>query len=244
MRPRCYCPNLILIAGTRMMLGGEEAHHLVRVRRVHAGDEVEVFDGQGAAFRAVVAGVSRGQVELVLESQGSAERAAPCELSLATAVPKSDRFTWLVEKATELGVARLIPLITERSVVDPGPAKLERLRRVVIEASKQCGRNRLMELAEPMAWSQLVSDVTSEHRWLAHPDRDRPGAEVPPAIGAGQAAVLAVGPEGGFTDTEVSAAHQCGWLPLWLGETILRTETAALAGAAILLHHAAARPAR
>ena len=84
------------------------------------------------------------------------ERRPPFPLVLASAVPKGDRFDWLVEKATELGVERLIPLVTERSVVEPGPAKLTRLRRTIIEASKQCRRNRLMVLDPPTRWTELV----------------------------------------------------------------------------------------
>src|SRR4051812_23439804 len=142
MADRFYCPDPP-VEGF-LTLSGDEARHLIRVRRLGPGDVVEVFDGRGTALRAEVAGVGRDRVELAVRGGPLPDRVAPCLLTLATAVPKADRFDWLVEKATELGVARLVPLRTERSVVDPRATKLDRLRRAIIEAAKQCGRNRLM----------------------------------------------------------------------------------------------------
>ena len=103
------------------------------------------------------------------------ELTSPCSLTLATAIPKGDRFDWLVEKATELGVARLIPLVTEHSVVDPRESKLERLRRTIIEASKQSRRNRLMVLDSPLSWVDLVRSARQAVRLLARPDGLSPG---------------------------------------------------------------------
>src|SRR5262249_14951791 len=122
MADRFYCPDPAVEG--RFVLQGDEARHLGRVRRVGLGEVVELFDGRGFATRAKVAGLARDRVELIGQGEPLPDREARCRLTLASAVPKGERFDWLVEKATELGVARLVPLLTERSVVDPGAAKL------------------------------------------------------------------------------------------------------------------------
>lgn len=219
----------------RLVLGPEEARHLARVRRVVVGETVEVFDGQGSGFRAEVLAIERDRVELGV-GEVVPDRVAPRVLTLATAVPKGDRFDWLVEKATELGVARLVPLVTERSTVDPRGTKLDRLRRSVVEACKQSGRNRLLTIDEPIRWVAFLDDDPGSRgeaaRLVAHPGGEPIAA--PPRSATG-GLVLAVGPEGGFTDMEIAAARERGWRIAGLGATLLRIETAALAGAAILL---------
>ncbi len=144
-----------------------------------------------------------GGVELRVEGEWLPEAPPPFALTLATAVPKGDRFDWLIEKATELGVERLIPLVTDRSVVDPRGSKLDRLRRSIIEASKQCRRARLMVLDEPIEWTKLVASFPDATRFLADPRGIPPHRW--PAIPRGGAVVLAVGPEGGFTSVGTRA---------------------------------------
>ncbi len=230
MADRCFCPDPPVEG--RLVLEGDEARHLTRVRRVAVGEVVEVFDGKGFAARARVENAGKNRVDLTLFGEPIADRVAPCRLTLATAVPKGERFDWLVEKATELGVARLVPLITERSVVDPRDAKLDRLRRVIIEAAKQSGRNRLMELDFPTPWSSLARAPADETRLLAHP------GGVPASawhrIQHGSPVMLAIGPEGGFTEPEVALAVERGWQSVGLGATLLRIETAGLAGSAAI----------
>ena len=225
MAERFFCPDAA--RGGRLTLDGDEARHLVRVRRVGAGGVVELFDGQGFATLARVSAVDRGRVELVAEGDPLPDRAPACKITLAAAVPKGDRFDWLVEKATELGVARLRPLRTERSVVDPRQAKLDRLRRAVVEASKQCGRNRLMAIDPPSDWSELLTGTQADAwRLVAHPGGEAFFEASEPVAGR---AVVAVGPEGGFTEAEVDAARRAGWGVVGLGPTVLRVETAAVA---------------
>jgi 16S rRNA (uracil1498-N3)-methyltransferase len=231
MADRFYCPDPPREG--RFLLEGDEARHLQRVRRVRLGESVELFDGRGFATAAEVVSLGRDQVELLARGNPLDDRAAACELTLATAVPKGDRFDWLVEKATELGVARLVPLLTERSVVDPGPAKIARLRRVVVEASKQCGRYRLMELGEPTPWTTLVAESGATLRLLAHPGGPPPPRW--PRASRTRPATLAIGPEGGFTEAEVEAARSFGWHVIGLGSTLLRIETAGLAGCSAIL---------
>jgi len=235
---RFFCPEPPTLG--RVTLQGDEARHLARVRRVEVGQVVELFDGRGANFRAEVEDLGRGHVDLRVVGPKSQARPPALTLSLASAVPKGDRFDWLVEKATELGVARLTPLTTERSVVDPRSAKLDRLRRVVVEASKQSRRDLLMELDRPIEWPALLKSAGADHRLLAHPG-GRPIAGVG-GFRRGESALLAIGPEGGFSDLEVEQAISAGWQAVSLGPTTLRVETAALAASALLLALAEADP--
>jgi 16S rRNA (uracil1498-N3)-methyltransferase len=157
------------------------------------------------------------------------------QVTLATAVPKVDRMRWLVEKATELGVERLIPLQTSRSVVAPGAVKLDKLRQAVIEACKQSGRNRLMTVDSLTSWKQFVAEVMPAQATLV---ADRGGLPLPslelPALPK-TPVLLVIGPEGGLSPAEIHEAVEAGARTVSLGTNILRIETAALALAAVFL---------
>ena len=229
MADRYFAPELP--ATGPLVLVGDEARHLARVARREVGDFVEVFDGRGRAFVARVDSIERDRVVLILGSEID-DRRPSVDLSLFVAVPKGDRFDWLVEKATELGVARLLPLKAERSVVDPRMAKIERLRRAVIEASKQCGRNRLMIVDEPASVPRALQSEEFPIRLFADAGGLPPSRW--PVVSAGSRVALAIGPEGGWTDAERRLAAECGWTVVGLGPTRLRVETAAIAGSSIL----------
>ncbi len=195
MSQRFYCPDPP--RDGLFELRADEARHLTRVCRLKPGDRVELFDGQGYATAALIVEIGKDFAALTAHGPPLEDSTPPCSLTLATAIPKGDRFDWLVEKATELGVARLIPLVTEHSVVVPRDSKLERLRRSIIEASKQSGRNRLMVLETPTFWVNLVRSAGHAVGLLA-----RPGGRVTdcwPWLAGRRDAVLAIGPEGGFS---------------------------------------------
>ena len=218
-----------LTAGTAR-IEGAEAHHLVHVLRIDVGQIVTLFDGSKFEATAQVIDITNGGVDLAIQEVLAATTESAVELVLAAAVPKGDRFGWLIEKATELGVRRFIPLITSRSVVIPGEGKLDKMRRTIVEASKQCGRTRLMELAAPLAWPDFVaSELASGTAWVAHPSGVPFNVlgELPPGP-----VVTAVGPEGGFTDAELELAAHAGATQISLGPRVLRIETAALVLAA------------
>lgn len=213
------------ITGHAATLTGDEAHHLSRVMRAVVGDELILFDGSGVEFLARITQVGKSAVEVQIVEGRQIDREARCRLTLAVALPKGERQKWLVEKATELGVARIVPLITERGVAQPVESALARLRRAVIAASKQCGRNRLLEIAEPAdAAAFFAAAPMGTVRLLADPSGM-------PLASVSQSAELtaAIGPEGGFTLAEVAAAADCGWQLVSLGKSILRVETAAIA---------------
>jgi 16S rRNA (uracil1498-N3)-methyltransferase len=228
---RFYCP--VPPQAGRFHLERDESRHLAKVCRLGIGDRVELFDGRGFATAAEIIAVKVDRVDLVALGEPLASPEPPSPCVLATAVPKGDRFDWLVEKATELGVERLIPLVTERSVVVPRGSKLDRLRRTIIEASKQCRRASLMVLEEPMEWTALVAAFPEALKFVA--DRDGVPPSAWPTIPRGREAMLAVGPEGGLTREETELATGSGWLPIRLAYNTLRVETAGLAGCAALL---------
>jgi 16S rRNA (uracil1498-N3)-methyltransferase len=189
-----------------------------------------LFDGVAPESRvARVRSIGREFVELDIIGPGTSRHEPLVELTLAVAAPKAERFDWLVEKAVEVGVGTLQPLLTERSVVNPRVTKLERLRQRVIEASKQCGRNRLMVIAEPVTWRELLGQQPNALRLLAVRGA---GGILPKPVPL--TVVLAVGPEGGFTQEGERAADGAGWRPLGLGRAVLRVETAAVVGAAFV----------
>lgn len=217
------------ITGTRAELADAEARHLTGVLRAGVGDAVTLFDGSGAEFASRILRVGKSVVELEVLERHEISRELPLDLTLAVALPKGDRQKWLVEKLVELGVTRLVPLITERGVAQPVDSALTRLKRGVIEASKQCGRNKLMEIAEPRDASELFSaQPPGTLRLLAEPG----GSSLSQLEMGTQKIVGAIGPEGGFTPAEVASALQAGWLGVSLGRSILRIETAAIALAA------------
>ena len=232
MPARFYCPDPP--RDGRLQLNPDESRHLTRVCRLGPGDRIEIFDGRGffvkrkswPLLQAASSWPSRGIA-------GNCKFRHPCSLTLATSVPKGDRFDWLIEKATELGVERLIPLVTDQSVVDPRGSKLGRLRRSIIEASKQCRRARLMVLDDPIEWKKLIVSFPDSTRFLADPRGISPHRW--PAIPRGSTVVLAVGPEGGWTASERELAEESGWFAIRFGLNTLRIETAGLAGCAALL---------
>jgi 16S rRNA (uracil1498-N3)-methyltransferase len=224
--PRRFFVKGPLTAGIAR-LEGAQAHHLIHVLRIDVGQDVTLFDGGDVEAAALVKGITNGVVELSVLELRAARTESAIELVLASAVPKGDRFGWLIEKATEMGVRRFVPLVTSRSVVIPGEGKLEKMRRSIVESSKQCGRTRLMELAAPLAWRDFVTqEFEAVSAWVAHPSGTPLEFERQPSPGG---VVIAVGPEGGFTDGELELAAGAGASLVSLGPRILRIETAALA---------------
>jgi 16S rRNA (uracil1498-N3)-methyltransferase len=223
-------------------LDGAEAHHLIHVLRIGVGERISLFDGSGFEGLAELTGIANGTVNMTIREVLAADTEPPVALVLAAAVPKGDRFGWLIEKATELGVQRFVPLIAERSVVVPGAGKLEKMRRTIVEASKQCGRSRLMELDAPVRWAEFVAcDLASSGGWVAHPTGAPVDASRLPTTGP---ILAAVGPEGGFTAGELELAVGAGATLVSLGPRVLRIETAALARSAAFLLLRSAKASR
>jgi 16S rRNA (uracil1498-N3)-methyltransferase len=227
MSERFYTNSALLLGP--LFLQGPEAHHLANVMRAKPGDAVVLFTGDGVEYPATVVEVAKKSVALRVESAERPERELPFQLEIATAIPKGDRGDWMVEKLTELGVTRLVPLKMQRSVVHP---KSDRLQRTVIEACKQCGRNRLMEVAEVTEWEEYCLTNSNHIRYIAHARDASTAGFIPAVLPNDQNLFVAIGPEGGFTVHEVAIATQAGWRTISLGPRTLRIETAAIALAA------------
>jgi 16S rRNA (uracil1498-N3)-methyltransferase len=211
-----------------VMVDGPEAHHLAVVSRMRPGDRVILFNGDGCDYAATIQTIAKKHVALTVESVACPGRERPFRLEMAVPLPKGDRGQFLIEKLTELGVAVYAPLQTQRSVMHPSDAKMEKLERYVIEASKQCCRNTLMAI-EPLAkWSDYgAQSRPSSVKWMAHPGGS--SLKELQVASAGKDVVIAIGPEGGWTDDEVEQGRGHGWEIVDLGPRILRVETAAIA---------------
>lgn len=211
-----------------LRLLGSEAHHLVRVLRMHEGDRVVGFDGAGHEADGRVAQVEDGVLEVVFSEVRSASNEPPLSLDVAIALLKGDKLAQVVRQATELGATRIRPFFASRCDVPRlSPAKATRLRRVAEEAAKQSGRARVpsvedVERFEQMAWSGPA--------WLAEPMAERgwSGMDVTTALEAGQATMI-TGPEGGFEPAELASAAERGAVLVGMGPRVLRAETAPIA---------------
>ncbi|WP_425616889.1 16S rRNA (uracil(1498)-N(3))-methyltransferase [Anatilimnocola sp. NA78] len=223
------------ITGERALLSGSEVHHLAGVMRAKVGDEITLFDGSGCEFTGRIEFLKKDRCELQVIERREVSREPKVAVIVGVALPKGERQKWLIEKLTELGVSELVPLLTTRGVVQPGEQAASRLRRGVIEASKQCGRNKLLEIGEPVTAKDWFAQMpAAEVRLLADPAGE-PLAKVALKLSTAARVFVAVGPEGGFTPEETAAAKDAGWQGVSLGRSILRIETAAIAFAAALV---------
>lgn len=211
-------------------LDGPEGHHLANVMRCKQGDVVTLFCGDGREAKATVLESGKRDVRLEVATPKPVDREPRIHLHIGCAFPKGDRADFLIEKLTELGVAELTPLISERGVVKIGADKLPKLRRQVIEACKQCGRNRLMEIHPARKFDDWLG-TKAESRFVLHPGGHSWSGERKMLR---DTAAVTIGPEGGLSSEEVAKAWNGGWTPLGLGKAILRIESAAMAIAALV----------
>jgi 16S rRNA (uracil1498-N3)-methyltransferase len=208
-------------------LDGAPAHYLLNVLRLGMGSQLLLFDGESGEWLGKISLTRRGRATVVAERQTREPETVP-DVWLAFAPVKRAQTDWLVEKATELGAAKLIPVITQRTVAER--VKLDRLRAIAIEAAEQCGRTRLPEIAEPVTLKQLLAEHDPERRLYFADEGGGEAAAI--AFKAGSALIL-TGPEGGFTDEERGSVRAApNSIPVSLGPRILRAETAALAALA------------
>lgn len=232
MTRRYYVPNLTLAEG-QIALPAEEAKHANRVMRVKLGDALQLFDGKGHQADAEVLSQSRNDCVCRISSVVAVSREPARRVTCGVSLPKGDRAKRLVERLTELGVCRLVPLRADRTQGGKASSSLTKLRRVVIEASKQCGRNHLMQIAEVQTVETYLSESASGHRFLAHPG----GESTMAMTGISTARIfLAIGPEGGFNAEEVDRAEKCGWRLVGFGDRIYRIETATTVMATLAIH--------
>jgi 16S rRNA (uracil1498-N3)-methyltransferase len=232
--------EVALLPGGVVELPPDTGSHLARVLRARAGDEVILFNGDGREFYGAIETVRGSRVTASVGEGRPVDRESPLGISLVQCVPRGDRMDFIVQKATELGVARIIPVLSQRSVVrldkDQAESKAVHWRAVAVSACEQCGRNRLpaIEAAQPLlnylgesapgAGPRLVFEPESEPYLRAAVPQARQIADIGIA-----AAEIAIGPEGGFAGDELEAFRVAGFSKVGLGPRVLRSETAAIA---------------
>jgi 16S rRNA (uracil1498-N3)-methyltransferase len=230
-RPESWAPD-------RLELDQEEAHHCIDVLRATVGQRIVVFNGRGVEAVTEISGVARSRVQLKT-LQISQTPPLPCSITLAQAIPKGKNMDLIIQKGTELGLAKIVPLISERTVIQIAPEesdkKTEKWRQIVIEAGKQSGQSRLPEVSPPVTPKQffadfdryeiaLIASLQTDARSFksALSDFREQNGRRPKTV------VVLIGPEGDFTPAEAALAKSAGCLPISLGPIVLRTETAAI----------------
>lgn len=215
-------------SGSVCRIEGEEVAH-ARARRLAPGDRVVLIDGSGREAHGRVAGRSARELRVEVESVVEVERDAVAPITLAVAAVRSERLSWIAEKATELGARRIAIVASERTQrFRAGDALVPRLSRVVREAAKQAERASWPEIAGPLSLAEFLRDVAGGHRLVL----DSEGEPFPAVLARAPTALL-VGPEGGWSDADLDAAIAAGWSVTSLAAGILRAETAAVAALAL-----------
>ncbi|MEJ0036950.1 MAG: 16S rRNA (uracil(1498)-N(3))-methyltransferase [Gammaproteobacteria bacterium] len=228
-----------LATGSNCVIGGSAANHVMRVLRLRDGDALTLFDGRGGEYGARIAGFRKDSVQVEVREHRKVERESGLNLTLAQGISRGERMDWVMQKATELGVARIVPLITERSVVKldekQRERKVEHWRAIVIAACEQSGRNRVPEIATPCAFREVLRpDDRAGRKLLLSPLGNLNARDL--ALAASEPATLLVGPEGGLSEEERDLAVDAGFEQVRMGPRVLRTETAAIAALTILQH--------
>lgn len=256
-RRRFYtAPNAV--SDSVIYLSSDESHHLARVLRLRSGDEAFAFDGCGREYRCRVASVDARGARLEIVEALADRVESPVALTLAQALAKGEKFDFIVQKATELGVRTIAPLITEQADVklsdERAEKRAERWRRIALEALKQSGGRQLVDIQQPAALADFIASITSNERAAAEPGLTARENIAPPAllvfserggrsisealseVNYTESVVALIGPEGGWSDREMALLESRGATFVTLGPRILRTETAALVAVSLIQH--------
>lgn len=217
-----------------LSLDEKASHHLARVLRAEVGDDVTIFNGQGGEYRAVIREIRKKVVEVELLEFIDREVESPAPMVLAQGLARGEKMDFIIQKAVELGVNEIYPLITERCNVkfdaEREQKRMQHWQAVIISACEQSGRNRIPVIHVPESLSAWLPKIEAKHKFVLSPHVTE---KLTAGVDSAKTAIL-VGPEGGLSDAEVETAMQQGFLPLSLGKRVLRTETAALAALAVL----------
>ena len=216
-----------------IVLEPDASRHLARVLRAAAGDAVILFDGSGGEYPATITAIDKHSVTVVTGSHLPREAESPLSIHLGIAVSRGERMDWVMQKATELGVTAVTPLVTERTGVklnqERAEKKIHHWQQIAISACEQCGRNRPPVVHPMIALENWLATTDTQARFVLHHR-----AETIAVGSAPDSVALLIGPEGGLSDREITLAEKAGYVSLLLGPRILRTESAPLAAIAIL----------
>lgn len=224
-----------LASGSSIELDEQAAHHLAHVLRIKSGASLVLFNGEGGEYRAQVQAIGKHSVVVGVGERSDPMRESKLETVLAQGVSRGERMDYTLQKAVELGVSRIVPLLTEHTMVKVSGDRRERRAQhwqsILVSASEQCGRNLVPKLDTAREFGEWLKVDASSLKLVLHQDGEKSLSELPPPSGA---VTLLVGPEGGLSDTEVASAQAVGFTVLRLGPRILRTETAGVAALAAL----------
>jgi 16S rRNA (uracil1498-N3)-methyltransferase len=230
--PRLYLP-IIHVVHNRISIAAEKAHYLVSVLRCKKGDDLIIFDGQGRCFRTAVVKAGKKEVIAEVREECPCNFEPPVHITLVQSLLKGEKMDLVIQKATELGVTDVIPVMSERSQIKD-TRKIVRWRRIAEEASRQSGRNVLPDVHEPVHFRNFL--VSANQRGIIFYEEE--GLKLSAAVSSfaphSSPLAIVIGPEGGFSKEEVLAAQKKGFLVASLGKRILRAETAAITAVALV----------
>ncbi|WP_342220761.1 16S rRNA (uracil(1498)-N(3))-methyltransferase [Rickettsiella endosymbiont of Miltochrista miniata] len=230
---RIYQPQA-LNTGQIVNLTKEAAGHLIRVLRLQVGDEFIVFNGKAGEFRAIIIELNKSMVKVKLGEFDAVNRESSLQITLAQAVLRSDKMDYMLQKAVELGVTRLIPMLTAHSTLKLAPERWQKRslhwQGVMLAACEQSGRTRLPKLENPMTFDVATTSIKADQRIILQPGSKQNINSLPHC----QSVALLVGPEGGWSENELKCARVADYSPMQMGPRVLRAETAGLAAVSIV----------
>jgi len=235
---RFYVPKES-IDGNRILISGREAHHILDVMRLKVSDRVIVFDGTGKEYIGVVKEAGRRSLSLEITATRDAARKERCGITLIQAIPKKEKMDYIVEKATELGAARIIPIITERTIPEWSDSKkavtVERWKKISLEAAKQCGRADIPAIGAISGVEDAIKSVDGYGLKLIAALSDK-AVKLKAALKGTRTdkVAVAIGPEGDFTAQEIACCEKSGFKVVGLGPRVLKSDTAGLAALAAI----------
>lgn len=234
--PRIYFPHPLKSA-TRIILDDPSSRHLLTVLRLHIGEPLQIFNGEGGAYSATLQACEKKRAVIALGEFISIDTESPLAIHLGQAISRGERMDYTVQKSVELGVAEITPLFTERCGVQLNAERQENRvqhwQKIAISAAEQSGRCRVPIIHQPQSLTNFLAQ-TSGVGFICSPAESQTFPELPATL---QALTLLIGPEGGFSPPEIRQAHQSGFHSLSLGPRILRTETAAVVALSLLQTH-------
>lgn len=234
---RFYVKDGLNIGRGKIDIKGDEARHIRDVLRLKSGDDVALFDGLGQEFRGRIELITRDSVSVDIVDEIKRGTESPLEIVLGQGLPKSDKMELIIQKSTELGVSRIVPIITERVIPRSfNPDRLERWEKIAVEACKQSGRVRLPVISEPESIHEFLAGTDKTSLRLVPWEGEKVVSlkdTLPSSLETGKISFI-VGPEGGLSEDEVLLATKSGYIPVSLGKRILRTETVSLTLLSIL----------
>jgi 16S rRNA (uracil1498-N3)-methyltransferase len=219
---------------TASITDSEQIHHIINVLRLKAGEQVALFDSEGAEYLCLIKSPGKNKVDLEVKSRKEPQPGR-VKLAIGCAIPKGPKMDDIIDKLTQLGVDTIIPLITERVIAKPDENKLERWRKIALSAAEQSQRNRLPEISPITTFEEIIRQSSKyELKLIPNLEGERKSIREIVHFNSASSILVLIGPEGDFSPQEVQEARQAGFMPVSFGCNILRVDTAAIAAAAYL----------